>query len=283
MPYYEVHCPCGTTKSIYRAPGKPAPKYCSSACMRRFRTGSDKPRKYIFTQEMDEDIRRLYQREENFKQNMYKGPIKKLAERFGMPRWRVSRRALELGLLPVQKKEPPWSETELWILKNSAHRSPATVQKYLRRAGYHRSIQGIMVKRKRMHISLTTMNGYTSRGLARLFGVDSQVIARWVNNGWLKARRCGTGRTEAQGGDIWFIRPEWVREFVIANVAVIDFRKLDKYWLVEMLTRVQGLGVQGSEVKEIPEFTEPVEESDVDPDVMDLFDEVQRFSEGVRY
>ncbi len=32
------------------------------------------------------------------------------------------------------------------------------------------------------------------------------------------------------------IAPEDVREFIIRYVAVIDFRKVDKFWLVELLT-----------------------------------------------
>ena len=238
MPYHEVQCPCGETKSIYRAPGDPAPIYCSMACRRRFHTGNYKQKKYLFTPEMDEQIKQLYEDRVwmGFKESAHKAPVKKMAEKFGMPRWRVSSRARELGILPVQKKEPIWSDTELWMLKQCAHRSPQVTQRYLKRAGYHRSEQGIILKRKRMNISRTTMNGYTLRSLARLFGVDCHAIERWLKKGWLKAQRRGTARTEAQGGDEWFIRPEAVKEFIIHNVAVVDFRKVDKYWMVERLT-----------------------------------------------
>ena len=282
MPHYEVHCPCGKIKSIYRAPGKPAPKYCSMKCRRSFYTGNGKYRKYIFTPEMDEQIRTLYQERVRMglKIDRYKGPVKKLAEKFGMPRWRVSRRALDLGVVPVQKKEPPWSDTEIWMLKQCAHRSPQRIQKYLKRAGYQRSQLGINLKMKRLHLSRATMNGYTSRSLAGLFGVDDHGVLRWIKKGWLKAQKRGTARTPQQGGDEWFIRPEWVKDFVVNNVAVIDFRKVDKYWMVETLTKVQGEEVQGSRfkgstVKDIVEITDPQEEYDVSPEVSDMFDEVQ--------
>jgi len=239
-------------------------------------------KKYIFTPEMDEQIRTLYQTKVAMKSMKYAGPVKKLAEKFGIPRWRVSSRARALGVMPVQKKEPPWSDTELFMLKQSAHRSPPVVRRYLKRAGYKRSVQGIMIKRTRMHFSRATMNGYTCRLLAGLFGIDDHAIAGWIKKGWLKAQRRGTARTEVQGGDEWFIRPEAVKEFVIASVAVIDFRKVDKYWLVEILTKeVQGSRFRGSRVTHLPEIVEPTDDYDITTDVMDLFDEAQGAVKGV--
>ena len=294
MPYHEVKCPCGKTKSIYRAPGKPAPKYCSTQCRRRFHAGNGKAKKYIFTPEMDEQIRTLYQervgivppkdQRVNLKKDAYKGPVKALADKFGMPRWVVSRRAVGLGVVPVQKKEPLWSETELWILNKCSHRSPPVVQRYLKRAGYRRSLQGIIIKRKRLHLSRATMNGYTVKQLAGHFNIDDHGIKQWITKGWLTAQRRGTARTPQQGGDEWFIRPEWVKEFVVNNVAVIDFRKVDKYWMVEVLTEVDRspFTVHGSEVKDIPEIIDPQEEHDVSPEVSDMFDEVQGLSTGSR-
>jgi len=294
MPYHEVHCPCGTTKMIYRAPGKPAPKYCSMACRKRFHRGNYHLIKYRFTPEMDEVIRTVYAERVlmGWKKDWYRGPVKKLAEKFGMPRWRVSSRARELEVMPVQKKEPVWSETEIWMLTQCAHRSPPVIQKYLKRAGYQRSEQGIRLKRKRLHLSRATMNGYTSRSLAGLFGVDDHGIMRWIKKGWLKAERRGTARTPQQGGDEWFIRPEWVRDFIIANVAVIDFRKVDKYWLVEVLSNVklsmvrqahhpeQSRRTNNDQVK-MEDPIENVETYESDAVVMDLFDEAQNTALGM--
>ena len=272
MPHHEVKCPCGKTKMIYRGPKEPAPKYCSMPCRHLYHTGNYKRRKWVFTPGMDEQIRTLYRNKVSMKSVAYTGPVKKLADTFGMPRWVVSKRAVELELIPVQKKEPAWSETEIWMLTQCAQRSPQVIQRYLKRAGYRRSQQGIRLKRKRLHLSRATMNGYTSRSLAGLFGVDDHVITRWIKKGWLKAERRGTARTPQQGGDEWFIRPEWVREFIVQNVAVIDFRKVDKYWVVEMLTTVQGFPInRDSKVVHVPE----IEEYTVDYDSMDLVDEIQ--------
>lgn len=34
----------------------------------------------------------------------------------------------------------------------------------------------------------------------------------------------------------WSVREHHLRRFVIENVALIDFRKVDKFWLVDLLT-----------------------------------------------
>ena len=198
-------------------------------------------RKYFFTPEMDEQIRRLYLIKVGIKAVAYQGPVRDLAKRFGMPRWRVSRRAVELGILPVQKKEPNWSDRELKILEMSAHLTLPKIQIHLEKAGFHRTQMGILLKRRRMRF-LQNLNGQSARSVARCFGIDDHTIIRWIGKGWLKAKRRGTNRTEAQRGDHWYIKDRWIRDFIIDNVAVIDMRKVDKYWLVDLLAEPGGRG-----------------------------------------
>lgn len=164
----------------------------------------------------------------------YTGPVRDLADKFGMPRWRVSRRAVELGVLPVQKKEPPWTDEELKILERNAHLTTKIIQKKLINAGFHRTEMGILLKRRRMRF-LSNLKGQSAWMVAECFGVDQKAVVRWIQKGWLKARRRGTDRTDIQGGDYYFVRDKWIRDFVINNVEVIDFRKLDKHWLVNIL------------------------------------------------
>ena len=57
-------------------------------------------KKYHFTPAMDDRIRRLYQDKVGMKSVAYKGYVRDLATEFGRPRWRISRRALEIGVLP---------------------------------------------------------------------------------------------------------------------------------------------------------------------------------------
>ena len=52
--------------------------------------------------------------------------------------------------------------------------------------------------------------------------------------GWLKASQRDTSRTPRQG-EIFYIKDQWIREFIIESVSIIDFRKVDKYWFVDIL------------------------------------------------
>jgi len=192
-------------------------------------------KKYHFTPEMDDRIRVLYQNKVGMKSVAYKGYVQDLAAKFGMPRWRVSKRAVELGILPVQKKEPVWSEKELEILERSAHLTPGIIQKNLKKKGFSRTQMGIILKRKQMRF-LKNLHGHSARSVAVCFGIDDHTIIRWIEKGWLKARKRGTERIKAQGGDHWFIKNKWIRDFIKESVSVIDFRKVDKYWLVDLLS-----------------------------------------------
>lgn len=188
--------------------------------------------KYNFTPEIDAQIRILYQNKVCMKSVAYRGYVRDLAVKFGMPRWRVSKRAVELGVLPVQKKEPVWSEKELKILERNAHKTPPRIQIHLKKAGYQRSQQGIFLKRKRMRFT-QNLSGYSARSVSLCFGIDEHTVIRWIEQGWLKAKKRGTERAD---GDHYFIKNQWIRNFIKESVSVIDFRKVDKYWLVDLLT-----------------------------------------------
>ena len=192
--------------------------------------------KYPISAEIDQKIIAAYQNKVGMG-SYRKGddPVKKLAAKLRLPRWKISRRAIQLGVIAKQKKEPNWSDKELSLLRKYAHLCPENIQVYLKNSGYIRSVTGIVLKRTRMRY-LQDLKGQSATTLALCFGVDAKTILRWINKGWLKAERRGTNRTERQGGDMWFIKDKWIRDFICESVAVIDFRKIDKYWLVDLLT-----------------------------------------------
>jgi hypothetical protein len=96
---------------------------------------------------------------------------------------------------------------------------------------------GIFLKRKRMRF-LQNLGGYNSRQLAECFGVScSKTVTRWIELGHLKAERRGTNRLEIQGGDMGFIHEKNIRQFIVENIALIDIRKVDKFWFVDMLAK----------------------------------------------
>ena len=210
------------------------PRFCSRACKSRGLAGiSLKPQKYPISPELHEAIKRVYQ---NHTGN---GEVNALAKSVGYPRWKISRYAITQGWLAKTKKAPDWIEEELAILERWAHLTPENIHLKLKAAGFKRSYFGITIKRKRMRF-LKNLRGQSAISLSECFGVDMKVVTRWIKLGYLKARRRGTARTERQGGDHWFIKDKWIRDFVVDNVAVIDLRKVDKYWLVDLLTNKPG-------------------------------------------
>jgi len=260
-PREKVYCACGCGKAFARVIGGywESRKYYNAECKRRHfkpnfgwpgdgsggEKNGGKPEKYTITPEGDELIKQLYAEKVGMDR---KSHVKALAEQLGVPPWKVSRRASALGVLFSPRAEAPWSEEELACLKENAHWSPVVIARNMRKAGFQRSATAIKIKMTRLGGKEVVLNGesFTSRGLGRLFGVDSQAVVRWIDRGLLIAERMGTARTEAQHGDIWRIKREDVRRFVLAHVNVIDFRKIaDRWWFVELVAGVGGNGGGG--------------------------------------
>lgn len=227
-----VICPCGVPFEVPRRYGKDAVKYHSAECRAKYRV-----RKYVFTPEMDEAIRAAYRNQVGMTRGQVCTP---LAEKLGLPRWRVSKRALALGLVsavaPRQyPKTKSWTDAEKEIVGKYAAATLSHIGLKLGEAGFHRSQNAIKIYINRT-LGPKPKENYSSRALARLLGIDDHAVTRWIHEGWLKASKAGTARTSLQGGDMYVVRPIDVREFVIEHVALIYFRKLDKFWLVELLT-----------------------------------------------
>jgi hypothetical protein len=187
-----------------------------------------RPVRYPITPEIHEKVVRLYQRDTG------NGQVRALAMSIGYPRWKISRYAVQAGLVPKQKKEPDWSEREIHILELNAHRAPETIQRRLKTAGFIRSVTGIVLKRKRMRF-IGNLEGMSSRQLALCLGVDDHFVTRAIKARRLIAERRGTVRTENQGGDIWYIKPKDIREYILSWLNEIDIRKVDKYWFCHLL------------------------------------------------
>ena len=136
-------------------------------------------KKYHFTEEMDDEIRRVYQEEIDIKTRRYTGYLKGLSKRFGIPPWTISKRATTIGALATQRKEPNWTQSELNILQRASHLSLHRIQFILKKNGYRRTQQGIQIKRKQERF-LQNLNGHSARSVARCFGVDPKTVQRWI-------------------------------------------------------------------------------------------------------
>lgn len=191
---------------------------------------SKRPRKWPpITPEMHQKIKRLY-----INKVCCSGEVKEFAAQHGLPRWKITRYAQEMGWSAKQKKAPNWKEQELKILKQSAHHSPTTIQRRLKKAGHKRSLNSIVLKRKRMRF-LQNLNGQSATSLAMCLGEDSHFVMKAIKNGLLNASKRIQNRTPQQGGNAWLIKDKDVREFIVNNIHMIDLRKVDKYWFVDIL------------------------------------------------
>lgn len=178
---------------------------------------------------IDAVIRRVYQRTPT------KGDINALALAVSRPRWWVTKRASKLGLVTPRFKEPLWTDAERDIVRDNFHRSPRTIQRMLNRAGCKRTETAITVMGKRLGATREDPLHVTAHGLATLMGVDAKTVTGWITRGLLKAKHRGTDRTPAQGGDQHWIHLRDVRAFIIDNAAVVDIRKVDKFWFIDLV------------------------------------------------
>ena len=173
-----------------------------------------------------------------YQQNQEKSAVKKLARRLSRPYWWVKKRASVLGVArPVMagNKELEWSMAELDLLRKHSHKGPDVIARKFREHGFMRTATAISVKRKRLALCTVDHDHFTASQLAAEFGVDVKTITRWIDRGWLKATRRGTCRTAQQGGDMWWIKRLHVKKFVVESVGVIDIRKVNKVWFVDLL------------------------------------------------
>ena len=225
-----VICPCGVSFEVPSHWAKDSKKYHSPECRAKYRAGV----KWKFTPEMDDQIRCAYRNQVGM---THTAVVKSLAQNFGCPRHRVSKRALNLGLIPVARIKKPqnWTEAEKQIVRQHAGLTLGNIRQYLKKAGFERSENAIKIFILRNQIPHANEN-YSATRLSKLLGIDGHAVMEWIHKRLLKAERAGTNRTIKEGGDAYTIRPEDVRQFIVANLHMIDFRKLDKFWLVELLT-----------------------------------------------
>lgn len=196
------------------------------------RTHDFRNQKWTSSPQIDAVVTRVYQATPT------KNQINQCAKTLGRPRWWVSKRAAKLGLVSPRFKEPPWTEAEIEVVTENAHKSPKVLKGILARRGYARTETAITVKLKRLGTPVgrnADFDHYTACHLAKLFGVDAHGVTAWIKKGWLKAVHRGTDRTPQQGGDEYKIHRKAVRAFIVDNVASIDIRKVDKFWFVDLV------------------------------------------------
>jgi hypothetical protein len=133
-----------------------------------------------------------------------------------------------------------WVEEEVAILELNAHFSIETITRKLQAKGFARSASSVRNKLFKLNLNkrdeMFAQGIYTTKSLALCIGHSPQTILRWIKNGLLDATPAGTDRVGEQNGDYWLINNKAVRRLLVEHTAYVDFTKIEKYWLVDVLT-----------------------------------------------
>lgn len=157
--------------------------------------------------------------------------IDDLARRLHVPRWKVKRWAILLGLVRPNPKAKPWTrEEDEYLETNMCRMSLAAIGKHLGRTAV-----GVKVRAKRIGVNKSG-EGYTMRRLCDCLGVDHHKVAKWIEAGWLRGHR---RHTEREDNDMWLFTDNAIRHLIIKHPLEIDPRRADWLWLVDILV---GLG-----------------------------------------
>ncbi len=182
--------------------------------------------KYFFTSEMDREILFTYSINTDNKPRLIN-----LAKKFNMPRWALYQRALKIGAVTSSQQKKPWTDEEIKILESNARYAPLTIKKKLAKAGFQRSIASIVLKRKRMRL-LSNMGGMSASLCAEFLGVDLHWLLNYMRQGLLKAEKI---RQDRQGKVNYYIKEKDLRKFIIDNPDLIDLRRVEKYYFIELV------------------------------------------------
>lgn len=223
-----------------RLPGRSVGAICQAAYKNGLKGGPSEYqalRANFRTPEMDARIREEW---ESLSGNNSTGEVKALAEKLGVPRWWLSKRATKLGLaVPRMSKEPAWSAAELDLIKRVPLHDPGKCAVIFRDHGFHRTPTSIVVKSKRVGLSRRYTDTLSATSAAKILGVDAKNFTHWIAKGLVKATKRETNRLPQQGGHPWSIDRKDFRQFIIDHLEQIDFRKVDKFSIVALLTETQ--------------------------------------------
>lgn len=135
---------------------------------------------------------------------------------------------------------PLWTKPELDILYHFEYRSfsDKNMSVILKDRGFHRSEKAVSSKRLKERINKDVDRdqetlGYTPTGLSRELGVHHTTVQKYVRTGLLKAKPQDPDGIKP----ILRITRKEVRRFLIQHPEHWDHKRVDRYWLVDILTR----------------------------------------------
>jgi hypothetical protein len=177
----------------------------------------------------DEQIKEFYKNPDR-----KRGDLKKFANELNVSENYVASRCTKLGLNSFKKYDKPWSDAEYNIVESNKHMHIATIQKILEKHGYHRTGNAISrIKTMVGEGSGFVMNRhevgiFSANQLSILLGLKHETIIRYIRLGYLK--------TEKSDGIAYNIKKNNVKQFMVNYRQSIDFGKIDKEFLIDILT-----------------------------------------------
>lgn len=155
-----------------------------------------------------------------------RGAVTELAITLGVERWRISKRAGELGVASVRLKDTEWAPGELRVLEEFGEQGAAAVHRELRKRGHERSVGSVATMVAQWIATRERDDCWSARAVAEGMGVDPHTVLRWITQGGLKAKQVG-----AQ----WEISRKAMKQWVVTHANAVDLKRVDKYWFIDML------------------------------------------------
>lgn len=159
------------------------------------------------------------------------GKAGQIAAVLGVPRWRVTRWAQELGLATqAQGKSPDWTPAEDAFLEE--HLGTRHVHWIATRL--KRTVTAVVVRSKRLAISRrAAREWWTATQVALGFGVDPATVARWIRQGKLAATPFGEDHADRHHAyQVW---PADVVRFVDEHPGAFTLAKVDQVWFLDLV------------------------------------------------
>jgi hypothetical protein len=162
------------------------------------------------------------------------GAARRCADACNRPRWWIVARAKELGLRQLKTQHgKPWTDRERGVVRAAAHLPVGEIKARLKASGYRRTPAMILALMAREKIEATRDRPLSGSQVAELMGVDINTLTRHIGGGRLIAGRAG--EVTPNGSAQYLIEPVELARFIIKHPQMIDLRKVDPVWFIDLL------------------------------------------------
>lgn len=176
-------------------------------------------KKYVWTPEKDAYLRQHYD-------GKIYGRAAKIAAKWGWPKWAIKKRAAQLALCYPADRRDWTAEEEAFLEVHTGRRTVVWMARKLKR-----SDTSVVLKLKRMGISRRYREGFTVADLSVCFGVDHHTVDRWIDKGFLRARRRGTNWTH----DAHVVTENDIVRFVRERPMEFRLDKVDQLFFMDLV------------------------------------------------